>query len=760
MSITQRRIKLVSRDSSELDRMTYENGEVYFDQTNFTLRLMDSLQQGGVKLATQPWVQNNLNTVAQPMSLTSPVQSTSTGTGSLKVSGGAGIVKNLYVGQELHVASATYLTSTLAVTDDVTVATNKFTIDAQTGNTAVAGTLTVADDLAVATNKFTVDAQTGNTLVAGALDLTGALRVNTNKFTVDAATGNTLVAGTLNVTGDLDVTGQFILRGNVQLGDANTDNVTFSSDVNSNIVPNATNTHDLGTSDYRWRKLWANSIDVLGTSTFSDDIAVGVNKFTVDAQTGDVLAAGIVDVTGDLRINANKFTVAATTGNTAVAGTLSAVSDFKVNTNKFTVDAATGNTVVAGTLSATGITQLLSTLAVTDDFAVATNKFTVDAQTGNTAAAGTLAVTGDFAVATNQFTVTASNGAASFNGNVVIEGSLTTKGASYQLSGASELSGPLISLHTGTLISNDNFDIGVFYNYYDTSSKSGWFGRKNTTGYWEFLNDTSVAGGVFSGTYGTVKAGSFISTGASTFDSDIEVNGALNTSQTSFDIVNTAQTVNIGAATSVTTINDELVVENALTVNSGEITSPSDTANLLNTDVLTVNAFSAATEINVGNTETVTYIQGETQVDTIDVDVSITSAATTVTVFDTTVATINMGGEADQVYIGDQATGTVTTANLTVNGAITESSSISLKENINPIANALDIISRLEGVTYDRRNGSSANEAGLIAEHVALVLPNLVKFDAMGNAEGINYSKLTAYLIEAVKELNAKISQR
>ena len=105
------------------------------------------------------------------------------------------------------------------------------------------------------------------------------------------------------------------------------------------------------------------------------------------------------------------------------------------------------------------------------------------------------------------------------------------------------------------------------------------------------------------------------------------------------------------------------------------------------------------------------------------------------------------GGTIDGANIG------VTTAGTGRFTSITETSSIVYKENVTPITNALDAILQLVGVTYDRKDGSSVNEAGLIKEEVEKVLPNLVKDD------GIHYTKLTAYLIEAVKSLNDEIHQ-
>ena len=95
---------------------------------------------------------------------------------------------------------------------------------------------------------------------------------------------------------------------------------------------------------------------------------------------------------------------------------------------------------------------------------------------------------------------------------------------------------------------------------------------------------------------------------------------------------------------------------------------------------------------------------------------------------------------------------------LTTSGGFVESSSITLKENVMPITNALDIILQLCGVTYDRKDGSKKNEPGLIAERVAEIADNLVMRDEKGNPTGIYYSKITAYLVEAIKKLNDEVN--
>ena len=90
--------------------------------------------------------------------------------------------------------------------------------------------------------------------------------------------------------------------------------------------------------------------------------------------------------------------------------------------------------------------------------------------------------------------------------------------------------------------------------------------------------------------------------------------------------------------------------------------------------------------------------------------------------------------------------------------SIVETSSIAIKENIEPISNGLESILALRGVTYDRKDNNE-HESGLIAEWTEEVLPELVTRDTNGEVVGIKYTKLTAYLIEAIKSLKTEIDE-
>ena len=90
------------------------------------------------------------------------------------------------------------------------------------------------------------------------------------------------------------------------------------------------------------------------------------------------------------------------------------------------------------------------------------------------------------------------------------------------------------------------------------------------------------------------------------------------------------------------------------------------------------------------------------------------------------------------------------------------SSDIELKEDISPISNALDMINSLTGNTFAWKPeanifGNQGMDTGIIAQEVeALGLPGVAKRRGDGTL-GVRYDRLVPVLIEAVKELAAKV---
>jgi hypothetical protein len=83
-------------------------------------------------------------------------------------------------------------------------------------------------------------------------------------------------------------------------------------------------------------------------------------------------------------------------------------------------------------------------------------------------------------------------------------------------------------------------------------------------------------------------------------------------------------------------------------------------------------------------------------------------------------------------------------------------SSIRYKENVRQIDHPLEKVNQLRGVYYNDKS-DGRHDVGVIAEEVGKVLPEIVQYEANGtDARSMDYSRLTALLIEAVKELRTE----
>ena len=107
------------------------------------------------------------------------------------------------------------------------------------------------------------------------------------------------------------------------------------------------------------------------------------------------------------------------------------------------------------------------------------------------------------------------------------------------------------------------------------------------------------------------------------------------------------------------------------------------------------------------------------------------------------------------IQIGDV---NATDIDLNVTGDITAffSSDIRLKENISPITKALEKVKSISGNTYTKKSDGSAH-TGVIAQEIeALGLPGITTTRSSGYM-AVDYEKIVPLLIEAIKELSAKV---
>ena len=119
----------------------------------------------------------------------------------------------------------------------------------------------------------------------------------------------------LKVWGDVTTVGDTTISGNLTFGDASTDQVTFSADINSSLIPNANLTFNIGNTTMQWANTWAGHVGITQktdsgkpalsvTSTDTNVIAIDIDASQIDADVIDIAAdavttAKVIDITAD-----------------------------------------------------------------------------------------------------------------------------------------------------------------------------------------------------------------------------------------------------------------------------------------------------------------------------------------------------------------------------------------------------------------------------------------------------------------------------
>lgn len=120
---------------------------------------------------------------------------------------------------------------------------------------------------------------------------------------------------------------------------------------------------------------------------------------------------------------------------------------------------------------------------------------------------------------------------------------------------------------------------------------------------------------------------------------------------------------------------------------------------------------------------------------------------------------VNMGLDSDNVFRIGGVSATANrlqmdmTGNLTMAGNVAAFSDERLKTNVRTVDNALDKVSQMRGVYFDKDDVASV---GVIAQEMEKVLPEVV-FD--GEYKSVAYGNIVGVLIEAIKELKAEVEE-
>ena len=151
-------------------------------------------------------------------------------------------IKNTSPSTELDVTGTTKTTDLIVTTqsdlDDLTVLG-----DTITSNTGTLNLTNTTSDQVTVTAKLVVDDIDLSTNIISTNIASGT---NTNLEFRPHGTGSVDIYANTNIYGDVYVSGNIRADGNITVGDSNTDNITISADVNSNIIPDADITYTLG----------------------------------------------------------------------------------------------------------------------------------------------------------------------------------------------------------------------------------------------------------------------------------------------------------------------------------------------------------------------------------------------------------------------------------------------------------------------------------------------------------------------------------
>ena len=108
-----------------------------------------------------------------------------------------------------------------------------------------------------------------------------------------AITGSEILVTNLNVTGDATI------EGNLTFGNADTDSVSFVSDISSSLIPDGDSIYNIGHGSKRWNNAFVTSLDsensISTTTIFSNFVNIGVGRHLYLVSDG---AQGIISGSG------------------------------------------------------------------------------------------------------------------------------------------------------------------------------------------------------------------------------------------------------------------------------------------------------------------------------------------------------------------------------------------------------------------------------------------------------------------------------